>query len=168
MSQVQHSIALPDLLRDALERGGVRAVTAWWGDLDPGSRCAILELWSDCGHQHFGSDRQTDFEMDMRVVGTPADPDSDTFDGFWNHDFYDYLVNHEAYYFEEIKFHVCTAAASARSSIEAGLISSDFVCSRDERHCPMMRRLAEFSGRSIRLSLTFAPRSRTEPTTHHQ
>lgn len=168
VNRLQNAIPLPDLLREALERGGLCTVDIWWDELDIDSRRDIIKLWSDCTIQHFGADMEFDSEMDMRVVGTILDPSSDTFEGFWNHEFYSYVVNHEGYFIESKAVVGCTAAASARASIESGIIEKDFVCSRGNSHCPMRKQLSEYGGRSIRLSLTFVPRIPTPSSSSFQ
>lgn len=154
------SIALPLLLHDALEEGGLADVDGWWNRLDEGSRAGLIELWDDCASRQAFASLDDAVEMELRVVATPTDPDSDTFDGFWNHEFYNYLVNHEAYYFEEQKFHICTAQPAARRALEAGVISSNHVCALKPHQCPMKIAVERANGRSLRLSITFVPRVR--------
>lgn len=149
---------LPHLLRDALEEGGLPDVERWWRDLEVSHQAEVLQLWQDCGDLHFGPTRQGDQAMELRVTGTPQDPKSDHFEGFWNHEFYDYLVNHEAFYFEEVRYHVCTAQPAAQAAIRQGSISPEFVCDLASPDCPMRSRLADFAERTIRLSITFVPK----------
>ena len=150
---------MPMLLHDALEDGGVRDIDSWWCRLDESSQSGLIDLWDSCVSRMAIHPSDIECEFEMRVVATATDPDSDTFEGFWNHDFYDYLVNHESYYFEEQKFHVCTSQPEARRAIESGLIPSDHVCPLDSTSCPMLEALRRSGGRSLRLGITFVPKT---------
>ncbi len=97
--------------------------------------------------------------MTIRVLARPVEQDSDTFEGFWNHEFYEYLVNHEAYYFEEIMVHVCTAESVAKEAVCQGLIPNDFQCPRLSTACIMHTALKLSAGQPLRLQLTFVPRN---------
>lgn len=158
------------LLRDALEESGIQRVEQWWGALERTEREALIALWYDCADQHFGAARETDYEMELRVVGTVHNPGSDTYEGFWNHEFYNYLINHEELYphIERYGPHICTAERSAKAAICNGLIPANFKCDAASESCPMRKCLARFNGNSIRLSVIFVPkkppiRSRVEP-----
>ncbi len=150
---------MPELLRAALEEAGIQEVDRWWrDDLDDDSRCQVLTLWRDCAQHHFGPGRGCDRPMEMRVKGTRQKEKVETYEGFWNHQFYDYLVNHEAYYFEEEMVHICTAELAAREAIESGILPADFKCGIPSESCPIRRRVEEAGGNSIRLSITFVPK----------
>lgn len=154
-------LAMPDMLRAALEEGGIREVDRWWREeLDDEARRQVLSLWSDCGDQYYGPGRMGDYPMEMRVKGTRMKEAEkvETYEGFWNHQFYDYLVNHEAYYFEEIMVHVCTAELAARRAIESGILAADFQCGIPVESCPIRKRVEQADGCGIRLSITFVPK----------
>lgn len=158
MSIQGHSpLALPLLLHDALADGGIKDVDLWWGELDDASRAELIRLWESCADSYFGAGHVHDQPMRMRVVAAPIDSEGDTFEGFWSHDFYDYLVAHEVCYPQQKTFHVCTAQCAARRAVEAGIIPRDFECPVADAACLMKRALQISGGRSLRLSLTFAP-----------
>jgi len=153
-------IAMPELLCAALEEGGIKEVERWWREeLDADGRSHILKLWGDCADLYLGPGRIVDLPMEMRVRGTRVKEEVETFEGFWNQEFYDYLVNHEAYYFEEEMVHVCTAELAARRAIESGVLAADFKCGIPVESCPIRRRVEEAGGCGIRLSLWFVPKA---------
>jgi hypothetical protein len=150
---------LAPLLRDALEEIVKGPVEVWWRNLTVTDREHIAELWNSCADQHFGSGRAEDLPMEARVVAIADDPAGDTFEGYWHRDYYEYLVNHEAYFVTRT-FHVCTAEAAARAAVQQGKIPADYACPLVKRSCPMRRALAQAGGQPLRLSLTFWPRAR--------
>ncbi len=151
---------MPLLLQETLEDGGLRDVNEWWNGLDDQSQGGLIELWDACVSRVALAPGSEETEMELRVIGTATDPDSDNFEGFWNHEFYDFLVNHEEFYFEEKKFHICTSQPEARRAIEAGLIPADHVCPLDAALCPMRFAVDKAGGRSLRLSVDFVPKVR--------
>lgn len=153
---------LPMLLHDALSEGGIKEVDQWWERQDDTSRSDLIELWESCADRFFGENREEEEPMRLRVVATPADPASDTYEGFWSHDLYDYLVSHEAYYLGQKTFHVCTAQCAARRAVERGVIPHDFHCPVADSSCLMKGALQLSGGATIRLGVTFVPRDPTE------
>ncbi len=152
---------MPDLLRSALEEGGIREVDRWWREeLDDEARRQVLTLWGECGDEYFGSGRAGDFPMEMQVRGrrVKQGEELETYEGFWNEQFYDYLVNHEAYYFEEEMVHVCTAETAARRAIGSGILPADFQCGVPSASCPIRQRVEKAGGGGIRLSVSFVPK----------
>ena len=149
---------LPDLLREALEEIGLKSVDSWWSDLGDSARADLLGLWDSCSEQHFGPGFASEQPMRIRMIGIPSDPLSDTFEGFWHQDFFEYLVNHEEFYKPPRTFHVCTAEPRARQAVKEGRIDSHYVCPLGKPTCPMRNALKLADGKSIRLSLTFVPR----------
>jgi hypothetical protein len=148
---------IPMLLHDALTEAGIKQVDDWWNGLDDLSQENLIQLWESCADLHFGVDRGEDLPMRMRVVATPQGSESDASGGFWNEDFYDYLVSHEVEYFPTKVFHICTAQPAARQVAERGVIPHDFQCPIADAECLMQSALELSGGRTLRLRLTFVP-----------
>jgi len=140
---------LPLLLREVLDESGLADVETWWADLDTSAQIDILDLWSDCAS--YGG------RVRLQVEIHPVETGNEYADQFWNADFYEFLVNHEAYLEREKKVHICTRHAAARTAVQSGAILPDFSCPLENRDCPMRRVLSVCSGKQVRLSLAFRP-----------
>jgi hypothetical protein len=140
--------AVPSELGDLLVEAGLRDVRGWWQELDFDSRYQVFQLWKDCVAANEGQQIVACVEGEFIEEG--SEPEE-----VWHSDFYEYLVNHEEFFVQERRFHVCTQHPLARSAIEAGGIPASFNCGLSESACPMRRLLAVAQGKAFRLKLGF-------------
>jgi hypothetical protein len=148
-------MTLPMMFREALASAGLRAIDDWWAHLDASSRSEALQLWHECS--------QTESGLAVRVEARFADDHEDERGDFWHSDYYDYLVNHEIYFYRERSFHICTQHPVAAAAARAGFISHDFTCPLQAGDCPMRRLLAHSPGRSVRLRVSIVAADRRFP-----
>jgi hypothetical protein len=148
-SRWQELSELPAQLGELLTEAGLRDVGRWWQELDFFSRRQVFQLWADCVAMNEGQ------RIIACVEGEFVEADEIPENGVWHNDFYEYLVNHEEFFVQERKFHVCTRHPLARAAIEAGRIPRGFTCGLEENACPMKRILMAAPGKSVRLKLGF-------------
>ncbi len=142
---------LPEMLREAMADFGMGAVEGWWSDLDDSARDQVIQLWRETS---FG--QSCEAFVSARYVENGEEEDDEA---LWNRDFYEYLVNHEAFSYQLRRYHICTAHPKARAAVEAGFIPATFLCPLEEEQCPMRLLLRAAGGRSVKLQVGFAPRS---------
>jgi hypothetical protein len=143
---------LPTMFREALANAGLRAIDEWWAHLDASSRSEALQLWHECSHDESG--------LAVRVEARFADGPEEQMGDFRHSDYYDYLVNHELYFYRARPFHICTRHPVAAAAVRAGFIPHDFSCPFQAGDCAMRRLLAHSPGRSLRLRVSLVAANR--------
>ena len=135
----------PRMLTDRLSRTQTADVARWWAALPGAQRRGLRRLF-----------RKDDARPAMRVVGRFVDPRErrDHADQP-NHDFYEYLVNHELSLADGRTYHICSAHAEARDALVSGELPAAFRCPLARGDCLMRVVLdaAPAPGCSLRLSL---------------
>jgi hypothetical protein len=145
-------MTLPMMFREALASAGLRAIDEWWAHLDAPSRSEALQLWHECSQAESG--------LAVRVEARFAEDHEEKAGEFWHSDFYDYLVNHELYFFRERSFHICTRHPKVAGAVRAGFIPHDFTCPLESGDCAMRRLLALSPGKSVRLGVSIVAAER--------
>jgi len=141
---------IPEMLRETMDDFGASAVEGWWADLDESARGQVIQLWRETA---FDQAQPCEAYVSARLVQDGQEED----DGeLWNRDFYEYLVNHEAFSLAMRPFHLCTLHPKARDAVACGFIPGDFACPLEHADCPMRRLLRAVPGASIRLRIAFA------------
>ena len=134
-------ITMPELFRETLESSHLLDVDGWWSEIDDNARAEAIAFWNTVASEHI-----TGFHIQASVA---INEDSDPADGYWNNEFYDYLINHEVRWFEERTYHICRATACAESCVRHGRIPCDFKCPISSTECFMTAILAHARGGSV-------------------